>query len=81
MMKNEILDQSFDFALNIIKLAKFLKNKKEICYIQSDIKKWHLCRRQCDGSAGSVIHKRFYRKALNCFKGKSGNELLVKITR
>ena len=29
MKKNEILDQSFDFALKIIELAKFLKNKKE----------------------------------------------------
>ena len=29
MKKNEILDQSFDCALNIIELAKFLKNKKE----------------------------------------------------
>ena len=29
MKKNEILDQFFDFALKIIELAKFLKNKKE----------------------------------------------------
>jgi len=29
MKKNEILNQSFDFVLKIIELAKFLKNKKE----------------------------------------------------
>ena len=81
MKKNEILDQSFDFALKIIELAKFLKNKKEYVISNQNIKKWNFCRRQCDGSAGSAIHKRFYRKALNCFKGKSGNELLVKIAR
>ena len=79
MKKNEKLDQSFDFALKIIELAKFLKNKKEYVIFNQTLIMWIFYRCQYDESAGGANHNKFYRKVISSFKGRWGNELLVKI--